>query len=79
MGFCISKRGFCPWMRLAVRFSSFSRRLVDSACRRCDLRQILNMYASYYNELRTHRSPTKDIPLHRVDGTVKQAAIRAAA
>jgi hypothetical protein len=30
------------------------------------LRQILNTYAGYYNELRTHRSLTKDTPLHRV-------------
>jgi hypothetical protein len=30
------------------------------------LRRILNTYAGYYNELRTHRSLTKDTPLHRV-------------
>jgi transposase InsO family protein len=29
------------------------------------LRRILAEYATYYNELRTHRSLTKDAPLHR--------------
>ena len=30
------------------------------------LRRILTTYASYYNELRTHRSLAKDTPIHRV-------------
>jgi hypothetical protein len=30
------------------------------------LRRILTKYADYYNELRTHRSLTKDTPLHRI-------------
>jgi hypothetical protein len=29
------------------------------------LRRILAEYAAYYNQLRTHRSLTKDAPLHR--------------
>lgn len=30
------------------------------------LRRVLATYAAYYNELRTHRSLTKDTPLHRI-------------
>ena len=29
------------------------------------LRRILNAYAAYYNELRTHRSLNKNAPIHR--------------
>jgi transposase InsO family protein len=50
-------------------------RLIGSIRRECldhvvvlgeaHLRRILATYANYYNELRTHRSLTKDTPLHR--------------
>ena len=59
-----------PWQNGHVE------RLIGSIRRECldhvvvlgeaHLRQILNTYAGYYNELRTHRSLTKDTPLHRV-------------
>jgi transposase InsO family protein len=59
-----------PWQNGHVE------RLIGSLRRECldhvvvlgegHLRRILNTYASYYNELRTHRSLTKDTPLHRV-------------
>jgi hypothetical protein len=29
------------------------------------LRRILKAYAAYYNEVRTHRSLSKDAPIHR--------------
>jgi transposase InsO family protein len=59
-----------PWQNGHVE------RLIGSIRRECldhvvvlgegHLRRILNTYAGYYNELRTHRSLTKDTPLHRV-------------
>jgi transposase InsO family protein len=58
-----------PWQNGHVE------RLIGSIRRECldhvvvlgeaHLRRILTTYASYYNELRTHRSLTKDTPLHR--------------
>ena len=30
------------------------------------LRRVLVTYGNYYNELRTHKSLTKDTPLHRI-------------
>jgi transposase InsO family protein len=58
-----------PWQNGHVE------RLIGSIRRECldhvvvlgeaHLRRILTAYASYYNELRTHRSLTKDTPLHR--------------
>jgi Integrase core domain len=52
-----------------------AERLIDSIRRECldhvvilgeaHLRRVLAAYADYYNELRTHRSLTKDTPLHR--------------
>jgi transposase InsO family protein len=59
-----------PWQNGHVE------RLIGSIRRECldhvlilgegHLRRILNAYAGYYNELRTHRSLTKDSPVHRV-------------
>jgi len=59
-----------PWQNGHVE------RLIGSIRRECldhvlvlgegHLRRILNTYADYYNALRTHRSLTKDTPLHRV-------------
>jgi hypothetical protein len=58
-----------PWQNAHVE------RLIGSIRRECldhvvvlgeaHLRRTLATYASYYNELRTHRSLTKDTPLHR--------------
>ena len=52
-----------------------AERLIGSILRECvdhlivlgeaHLRRILTKYASYYNELRTHRSLNKDAPIHR--------------
>jgi hypothetical protein len=36
-----------------------------AALREAHLRWILTKYATYYNELRTHRSLGKDAPIHR--------------
>ena len=60
-----------------------SSRLIGTGRRECldrmlifgetHLRQILTLYASYYNESRTHLSLHKDAPLHRAiqrSGTV---------
>jgi transposase InsO family protein len=59
-----------PWQNGHVE------RLIGSIRRECldhvvilgelHLRRVLATYADYYNELRTHRSLTKDTPLHRV-------------
>ena len=59
-----------PWQNGHVE------RLIGSIRRECldhvvvlgeaHLRRILTTYASYYNELRTHRSLAKDSPIHRV-------------
>jgi transposase InsO family protein len=59
-----------PWQNGHVE------RLIGSIRRECldhvlvlgegHLRRILNTYVGYYNELRTHRSLTKDSPVHRV-------------
>jgi transposase InsO family protein len=58
-----------PWQ------NSFAERLIGSIRRECvdrvivlgetHLRRILTKYASYYNELKTHRSLNKDAPIHR--------------
>jgi transposase InsO family protein len=58
-----------PWQ------NGYVERLIGSMRRECldhivvlgqaHLRQILAAYADYYNRLRTHRSLTKDAPLHR--------------
>src|SRR6202047_4393014 len=58
-----------PWQ------NGFAERLIGSIRRECvdhiivlgeaHLRRILRKYASYYNELRTHRSLNKDAPIHR--------------
>jgi transposase InsO family protein len=58
-----------PWQ------NGFAERLIGSIRRECTdhvvalgeghLRRILQSYARYYNELRTHRSLNKDAPLHR--------------
>jgi transposase InsO family protein len=58
-----------PWQ------NGFAERLIGSIRRECvdhmivmgeaHLRRILMKYASYYNELRTHRSLNKDAPIHR--------------
>ncbi len=58
-----------PWQ------NGFAERLIGSIRRECadhvvalgegHLRRILQSYARYYNELRTHRSLNKDAPLHR--------------
>src|SRR5437660_3787260 len=58
-----------PWQ------NGFAERLIGSIRRECvdhlvvlgeaHLRRILTKYATYYNELRTHRSLDKDAPIHR--------------
>jgi transposase InsO family protein len=58
-----------PWQ------NGFAERLIGSIRRECTdhvvalgeghLRRILQSYARYYNELRTHRSLNKDAPIHR--------------
>jgi hypothetical protein len=58
-----------PWQ------NGFAERLIGSIRRECvdhivvlgeaHLRRILTKYATYYNELRTHRSLGKDAPIHR--------------
>src|SRR6266404_5382550 len=58
-----------PWQ------NGFAERLIGSIRRECvdhvitlgeaHLRRILQAYAAYYNELRTHRSLNKDAPIHR--------------
>ncbi len=58
-----------PWQ------NGFAERLIGSIRRECvdhmvvlseaHLRRILKRYAAYYNELRTHRSLSKDSPIHR--------------
>jgi transposase InsO family protein len=55
--------------------NGYVERLIGSVRRECldhvvilnelHLRQILATYASYYNDQRTHRSLSKDAPLHR--------------
>ena len=59
-----------PWQ------NGHAERLIGSIRRECldhvvilgeaHLRRVLANYAAYYNELRTHRSLTKDTPLHRI-------------
>ena len=59
-----------PWQ------NAHAERLIGSIRRECldhvvilgevHLRQVLATYADYYNRLRTHRSLTKDTPLHRI-------------
>jgi transposase InsO family protein len=59
-----------PWQ------NAYVERLIGSIRRECldhvvilgeaHLRRVLAAYAHYYNELRTHRSLTKDTPIHRV-------------
>src|SRR5712692_7981039 len=66
-----------PWQ------NGFAERLIGSIRRECVdhmivlsgayLRRILTKYASYYNELRTHRSLNKDAPIHRA--IVRRGAI----
>src|SRR5207237_2320604 len=58
-----------PWQ------NGFAERLIGSIRRECvdhlivlgeaHLRRILTKYATYYNELRTHRSLNKDAPVRR--------------
>src|SRR5260221_13457505 len=58
-----------PWQ------NGFAERLIGSIRRECvdhlvvlgeaHLRRILTKYATYYNELRTHRSLNKDAPIRR--------------
>lgn len=58
-----------PWQ------NAYAERLIGSIRRECldrvvvtgeaHLRQILRRYADYYNRARTHRSLSKDCPLHR--------------
>jgi len=59
-----------PWQ------NGFAERLIGSIRRECvdhlivmgetHLRRVLKSYASYYNEMRTHRSLDKDAPLSRL-------------
>ena len=71
-----------PWQ------NAFAERLIGSIRRECvdhlivlgeqHLRQILQSYARYYNEMRTHRSLNKDAPVSRTVqriGVVKSHAI----
>jgi transposase InsO family protein len=58
-----------PWQ------NGFTERLIGSTRRECvhyfivlgeaQLRRILRIYARYYNDIRTHRSLSKDAPLSR--------------
>jgi transposase InsO family protein len=58
-----------PWQ------NAYVERLIGSIRRECldhmivfsaaHLRRILKAYAAYYNEVRTHRSLSKDAPIHR--------------
>jgi len=71
-----------PWQ------NGFAERLIGSIRRECldhlvivseaHLRRILQTYASYYNEIRTHWSLKKDAPLSRSIqrvGTIRSRAI----
>jgi transposase InsO family protein len=71
-----------PWQ------NSFAERLIGSIRRECvdhvvvlseaHLRRILQTYARYYNEIRTHRSLNKDAPVSRLvqrTGNVKSHPI----
>src|SRR5438270_4959246 len=59
--------------------NGFAERLIGSIRRECvdhlvvlgeaHLRRILMKYATYYNELRTHRSLNKDAPIRRASST----------
>jgi transposase InsO family protein len=59
-----------PWQ------NGFAERLIGSIRRECldhtiifgeaHLRRVLTSYASYYNEIRTHRALQKDAPVHRL-------------
>jgi hypothetical protein len=60
--------------RPAVALAEWSRRKADRldparlpvvVLSEAHLRRVLVAHANYYNELRTHRSLTKDTPLHR--------------
>jgi transposase InsO family protein len=71
-----------PWQ------NAFAKRLIGSICRECvdhlivfgepHLRRILQCYARYYNEVRTHRSLNKDTPISRAVqriGDIKSRAL----
>ncbi|MGB8758983.1 MAG: transposase, partial [Pseudolabrys sp.] len=71
-----------PWQ------NGFAERLIGSIRRECldhvivvgeaHLRRILQTYAGYYNEIRTHRSLDKDAPVSRSvqrTGSIKSHAI----
>jgi len=73
--------------RLALQ-NGFAERLIGSIRRECvdhiivlgevHLRQILQSYARYYNDIRTHRSLDKDAPVSRQIqriGSIKSRAI----
>ena len=65
-----------PTAPRSPRQNGHAERLIGSIRRECldhvvilgeaHLRRVLATYAGYYNELRTHRSLTKDAPLHRI-------------
>jgi hypothetical protein len=60
------------WMIISRAQIPFAQRF------RRHLRRILNLYALYYNESRTHLSLHKDVPLHRAiqrSGTVVAMAV----
>jgi hypothetical protein len=60
-----------PWQ------NGFAERLIGSIRRECldhtivfgeaHLRRLLTYYASYYNQIRTHRALQKDAPLHPIE------------
>ena len=57
-----------PWQNGAERLiGSIRRECVDHVVvwGEAHLRRILTKYATYYNELRTHRSLNKDAPIYR--------------
>jgi hypothetical protein len=71
-----------------VRCSGFAERLIGSIRRECldhiivlgevHLRQVLQLYARYYDNMRTHRSLNKDAPISRPIqriGSIKSHAI----
>ncbi len=65
-----------PTAPRSPRQNGHAERLIGSIRRECldhvvivgeaHLRRVLATYADYYNELRTHRSLTKDTPLYRL-------------
>ena len=68
-----------PWQ------NGFAERLIGSIRRECvdhvvalgegHLRRVLQCYARYYNQLRTHRSLNKDTPVHRAETIISRPVL----